>query len=187
MAKSVATHELYHAVQGAFASYRKGAIQPGTGRPGIKSCSAVKEFYADLYEEGTAEYVGDPLTLNDSRSLVGIKIRDDMSEGLKHLRTSISLLEMSVISLGADQGPSYDDVYEVGFLGHGTLYSIAYVMARSIANDSGPQGVADLLTQTPYMFVLRYTQLSKYGRDDAHPALGPHTLAAVQQQANDCG
>ena len=88
--------------------------------------------------------------------------------------------------ISADHAPSYDDIYEVGFLGHGTLNTIAYVMATAIAEDRGPQGLADLLTQPSYMFFLRYEQLPKYGQDDHHPALGPHTVAAAKLQADAC-
>ena len=186
VAKSVTTHELYHAVQGAFASQRDAAGPANVTTPRLKACSDLKTLFANLYEEGTAEYVADPSTLSEARSAVGRRIWDDTLDGLKHVRASNSLLEMSVISISADHAPSYDDIYEVGFLGHGTLYTIAYVMATAIAEDRGPQGIADLLTQPPYMFFLRYEQLPKYGQDDHHPALGPHTVAAAKLQADGC-
>ena len=137
VAKSVTTHELYHAVQGAFASQRDAAGPANVTTPRLKACSDLKTLFANLYEEGTAEYVADPSTLSEARSAVGRRIWDDTLDGLKHVRASNSLLEMSVISISADHPPSYDDIYEVGFLGHGTLYTIAYVMATAIAEDRG--------------------------------------------------
>lgn len=186
VAKSVTTHEFYHAVQGAFAADRKLAGEDAGTTSQAQSCSALSRLFANLYEEGSAVYVADPSILSNATSSIGVRICDDMSDGMKHVRTSISLLEMSVVSLSADPVLPYDSVHEVGFLGHGTLYNIAYVMAKAIADDSGPQGLADLLRQPPYKFVVRYSQLPKYGQDEAHPRLGFRTLDAAKRSAVGC-
>jgi len=93
---------------------------------------------------------------------------------------------MSVLSLSALDAMPYDDVYEVGFLGSGVLYNIGYVMAKAIADNDGPQGLAAYLKLPAYRFVLHYTELPKYGKDKDHPKLGGNTLAAANQFINDC-
>jgi hypothetical protein len=90
-------------------------------------------------------------------------------------------LELSVTDpISADAVP-FDDVYEVGFFGRGILYNIGYVIAKSIAENDGSQGLAAYLKQPAYTFVKRYTQLPQYGRDRDHSKLGPNTITAVNQ------
>ncbi|HVZ84703.1 MAG TPA: DUF5700 domain-containing putative Zn-dependent protease [Terracidiphilus sp.] len=185
LAKSTTTHELYHAVQGAFAADR--AMKPDSAAgPPSQECVNTEQLFANLYEEGTAMYVEDISLLPQSHSSVAARMQADMDEGLSHIRTSGTLLEMSVISLNTAEPVSYDDLYDVGFLGHGVLYNIAYVMAKDIAESDGPQGLAALLKKPPYNFVLRYTQLAAYGADKDHPRLGPNTIAAAMHLAHAC-
>ncbi len=183
IAKGTTTHELYHAVQGAFAKERGNSaeVPRKTASHSQNSCANVSHLFANLYEEGSATYVEDISLLSGVKTEIGLRMKDDMDDGLKHLRTSASLLEMSVISLNAADPTPYDDVYDVDFLGHGILYNIGYAMAKAIADNDGPQGLAAYLKQPPYRFVGRYTQLPQYGLDKDHPRLGPNTLAAVKQ------
>ena len=188
LAKIVTTHEMYHAVQGAFAKERDGLANAATSRkrPTEQSCSDTAQLFGDLYREGSATYVEDFSLLASSHAEVAQRQQIDMNDGLLHIHTSASLLEMSVISLDAVKAVPYDDVYDVGFYGHGTLYSIGYVIAKAIAEDDGPQALAGYLKKPSSQFLLRYTQLPKYGLDQNHPKLGLNTLAAVNRLANDC-
>jgi hypothetical protein len=93
---------------------------------------------------------------------------------------------MSVAALNAPKPVPYDDLYDVGFLGHGVLYNIAYVMARDIVEGDGPQRLTALLTLPSYKFVLSYTRLATYGTDKDHPRLGPNTIAVAKRIADGC-
>jgi hypothetical protein len=131
--KGVTTHELYHAVQGAFAKDRGSVETPLSSktlsRP-RRSCVNNAQLFANVYEEGSAMYVEDVSLLQNAHSEIGLRKLTDMTEGLKHIHASVSLLEMSVLSLSALDAMPYDDVYEVGFWGSGVLYNIGYVMPR---------------------------------------------------------
>lgn len=96
------------------------------------------------------------------------------------------LLELSVSALSAPRPMSFDDVYGYGFLGHAILYNIATVMAKDIAEEDGDQGITALLHEPSYEFVLRYTQLKKYGTDKDHPRLRANTIAAATRIADGC-
>jgi len=108
-----------------------------------------------------------------------------MTDGLRHIHDSATLLEMSVTGLKSANAVSYDDVYDVGFLGTASLYNIGYVMAKAIVENDArkPRGIPQT---APYKFVLRYTQLPAYGMDKDHPTLGPNTIDAANQLANGC-
>jgi len=185
LARSVTTHEMYHAVQGVFAADREVTFD-GPDNPRRGACGQVEQLFANLYEEGTAVLVADPSLLPKSHSVVAARILADTEDGQKHLRTSATLLEMTVVSLQADKPLAYDDVYSVGFLGHGVLYNIGYAMARSIADAEGAEGITKFLKEPPYRFVLRYSELPSYGKDSDHLALGEHTLAAAKLIAGGC-
>jgi hypothetical protein len=183
VAKTVTTHELYHAVQGAFVGDRGAAGETPTHQ---RACANIAHLFANIYEEGSATYVEDVSTLAQSHSESAIKQLNDINEGLSHLLESATLLEMSVVGLNATEAVPFDDVYAVGFYGHGVLYDIGTAMARAIAESDGPQGLAAFLKLPPYRFALRYTQLSKYGTDKDHPKLGPNTVHALNQLAGGC-
>ncbi len=91
-----------------------------------------------------------------------------------------------MVGLNAAEAVPFDDVYAVGFFGHGVLYDIGNGMARAIVENDGPQALATLLKLPPYRFELRYTQLPKYGADKDHPKLGPNTVNALNQLAGGC-
>ena len=188
LAKSATTHELYHAVQGAFAEQRGPAAEPAglTLSPVKQACASTARLFASLYEEGTATYVEDISLLPQSHSESATRKLADMTDGLRHIHDSATLLELSVIGLRSANAVPFDDVYDVGFLGHGVLYNIGYVMAKAIVENDGPQGLAAFLKQPPYKFVLRYTQLPAYGMNKDHPKLGLNTIDAANQLANRC-
>jgi hypothetical protein len=188
LAKIVTTHELYHAVQGAFAADRgiSPEVAENSAKPSKSACASTAELFSNLYEEGTAMYVEDISLLPSAHSPFATKIQSDLKYGLAHLGTSATLLELSVTDLRSSDALSFDDIYDLGFLGEGILYNIGYAMAKSIADNDGPQGLAAYLKQPAYKFVLRYTQLSQYGTDRNHPKLGPNTLAALAQLQRGC-
>jgi len=182
LAKSISNHEMYHAVQGAFARKRSA----DRNFPQGSVCAATIQLFDDMYEEGTATFVADQSLVNQSTSSNGIRQRNDMEEGLKHIQWSASLFDMSIVALNARKPVPFKQVYAVGFYGHGPLYYIAYVMARDLVADQGPAGIAGLLTQPSYRFVLSYTELQQYGKDTDHPKLGQNTLAAAKALAVGC-
>ncbi len=185
LAKSVTTHELYHAVQGAFAD-KRGAAAQAAGPTLSPACASTARLFASLYEEGTATYVEDISLLPQSHSESATRKLADMTDGLRHIHDSATLLELSIIGLRSVQAVPYDDVYDVGFLGHGALYNIGFVMAKAIVERDGPQNLAAFLKQPPFKFVQRYTQLPAYGMDKDHPKPGPNTIDAAIQLANGC-
>ena len=187
-AKIVTTHEMYHAVQGAFTKDREIASLDDAHVQGHtqKACVDTEHLFSSLYREGSATYVEDISLLPQSHSVSSTRALADLNDGLAHVHNSATLLELSVDGLRATDAVSFDDVYDVGFFGHGVLYDVGYVMAKAIAEDDGPQGLASYLKQPSYKFVSHYTQLPKYGMDKDHPILGPNTIAAANQLASGC-
>lgn len=189
VAKTTTAHELYHAVQGAFAKDRgtSGDLPDLIGlRLEQQACLKTKQLFANIYEEGSAMYVEDITLLKGSQSQIGKRQQADLNDGIAHAQTSASLLEMSVIALEANPGMAYDDVYDVGFYGHAVLYNISYMMAKGIAEQDGPQGLAAYLQRPPTAFARRYTQLERYGKDKDHPLLGRNTLNALNRWPSSC-
>lgn len=189
MARTTTAHELYHAVQGAFAKER-GALDElpdlSSFDAGRQSCMKTRQLFGNLYEEGSAMYVEDGDLLKQAKSSIGKKQEEDLRDGIQHAGWSAALLEMSVISLTATPAMSYDDVYNVDFYGHGALYSLGLLMAQALAEAKGPAGLGMYLSKSPQQFVLAYIALPLYGKDKEHPALGPHTVAAAQQMPDTC-
>jgi hypothetical protein len=183
MAKSVTTHELYHAVQGAFATYREPVAQADDTST---ACRAVQHLFVNIYDEGSAVEVADVSLLAQFSTPNGLRQKNDMEDGAKHLATSASLLEMSVASLEATKAVPYDEVYDVGFYGHAILYNVAYAMAHAIAENDGAAGLAAFARRPPSEFIRRYTELPSYGKDKQHPALGRNTLAALDLVGKGC-
>lgn len=189
VAKTTTAHELYHAVQGAFAKDRgtSGDLPDLSGLSlERQACLKTNQLFANIYEEGSATYVEDITLLKASQSQIGKRKQADLNDGIAHAQTSASLLEMSVIALEANPGMDYDDVYDVGFYGHGVLYNIGYVMAKGIADQDGPQGLATYLQRPATAFVRRYTELELYGKDSDHPLLGRNTLDALNRWPSSC-
>jgi Putative zinc dependent peptidase (DUF5700) len=188
-AQSVTTHELYHAVQGAFEKDRGTLAElppPADMPPAQQACLKTAHLFSNLYEEGSATYVADVSLLDHVHSEGGLRQKADLEYGVKHFPWGASLLDMSVLSFRGDHAMAYDDVYSVDFFGHGVLYSVAYVMAKAIAEQEGPQGLTAYLKRPPYEFVLGYTKLPAYGKDKDHPVLGPNTIAATEELAKGC-
>lgn len=185
VAKTTTKHELYHAVQGAFTKERQsGAVV--SAHSSRQNCANTSRLFADIYEEGSAMYVEDISTLSQSHSESAMRQLADIRDGLEHIHSSVALLELSVTGLHATTAVPFDDVYEVGFYGHGVLYDIGYVMAKAIVDNEGPQGLAALLKSPSYGMILRYIQLPGYGKDKDHPKLGLNTIAAVNQLVSGC-
>jgi hypothetical protein len=185
LAQETTTHELYHAVQGAFAADRELKIDNPHGHA-QQACISSGHLFNNLYDEGSAMYVGDLSLLPKSHSPWATRSLTDINDGQKHIQDSVTLLEMSFIALNASDPVPYDEMYSVDFFGHGVVYNIAYVMAKAIVAQDGPQGLAAYLKQPTYKFVLGYTQLPAYGMDKDHPKLGPNTIDAANRLANGC-
>jgi hypothetical protein len=190
-AKVVLAHELYHAVQAVYTVddddrwLKPESTTPG-GRAHQQMCANLANLFASLYQEGSASYVGDPLLLDPEAGPLARKTRTEFQDGLNNLRAHRTLLELSVIGLQAKSPVPYEDVYSLGFYLPEPLYKVGYVMAKAIFGDDGPQGLAAFLDQPGYVFARHYTQLALYGKDRAHPALGPNTVNAILLLESGC-
>lgn len=180
--KTTVTHELYHAVQGAYAHDR----EMPKGVAANPRCAATARLFASLYDEGSAVYVEDVSLLASAHSAIGLRQQTDLTDGIKHVQGSAALLEMSVASLNASNPVPYDTVYGVGFYGHSILYNVAYVMAKAIVDNGGPRALTKLLKEPAFDFVLEYAKLPRYGADESHPKLGPNTLGMANKLSSGC-
>jgi hypothetical protein len=191
VARVVMAHELYHAVQGAYASSQKTwwsekGAEEGTDGALARQCSETYDLFDVLYEEGTASYVGDPFLLRDAKGRGAKKMVTEMEEGVAHLRNSVTLLELSITGLNAPDPVPFDQVYALGFYVPEIEYKLGYVMAKAIAIEHSDQAITALLQQPAYAFTDAYMRLPKYGEDDAHPKLEPNTVAAVKRLQAGC-
>jgi len=190
-ARVVMAHELYHAVQGALAEHpsawwaRPGALK---GKHGTlaRRCAETAQLFTDLYQEGSASYVGDPTLLSGEEGPLAKKTREDMVAGLSQLGNSRTLLELSVTGLEAPTPVPYEKVYALGFYMPEILYKLGYTMARAIAVDAGSAALAAFLSQPGFKFAAHYAALPKYGKDDNHPKLGPNVIAALERLKAGC-
>jgi len=190
-AKVVLAHELYHAVQAVYTvdqddHWLKPQSATADGRAHQQMCANLANLFVNLYEEGSATYVGDPMLLDPATGPLAQKTRTELQDGLNNLSSHRTLLELSVVGLQAKTPVPFDEVYALGFYLPEPLYKVGYVMARAIARDDGPQGLAAELSRPGYAFALRYTQLPLYGKDRDHPPLGPNTLQALQLLNSGC-
>jgi hypothetical protein len=190
-ARVVMAHELYHAVQAAHAAdhddtWLKPASPTAAGKARQRSCADLANLFASLYDEGSASYVGDPLLLDPQSGPLAKQHHDELAEGLNSPKAHRTLLELSVIGLQAPQPVPFEDVYALGFYVPEPLYKLGYAMAKAIATDEGAAALTGFLDQPGYRFALHYTRLPLYGKDRAHPALGPHAVDAIHRLDAGC-
>jgi hypothetical protein len=190
-AKVVMAHELYHAVQAAYAvdkddTWLKPESPTAQGRAHQHMCADLANLFASLYAEGSAEYVGDPLLLEPDSGPIAKKTRTELEDGLNQLGAHRTLLELSVLGLQARNPVPFDAVYSLGFYVPEPLYKLGYVMAKAIATDEGDKALAAFLNQPGYRFAQHYMQLPDYGKDRAHVKLGPNTADAINLLASGC-
>ncbi len=190
-AKVVLAHELYHAVQAVYSVdsddlWLKAESPSPAGRAHQHMCANLANLFSNLYQEGSASYVGDPMLLDADTGPLAKKTRMELQAGLNAMGDHRTLLELSVVGLEAKQPVPYDDVYALGFYIPEPLYKIGYVMAKAIAVDEGPQSLAAFLNKPGYDFAEHYTELPRYGKDYDHPKLGPNTLDAIKLLASRC-
>jgi hypothetical protein len=186
-ARSVTTHEMYHAIQGVFAKERLIRNDEEEARhPDPSACHSAERMFANIYEEGSAEVVSDATLLAGTKSETGLRIKGELEGAPKRARMSALLLEMSFAAFSAPRPVSYHDVYAVGFYGKGILYDIGLAMARAVTDADGPAGLAAYARHPAQDFVSRYVALPQYGKDEGHPALGANTLAALEQVRKGC-
>ena len=191
VARVIMAHELYHAVQGAFAPQQNAwwhakDADKGQYRALAQQCSMTFDYFEALYDEGTASYVGDLFLLRDAKGADAKKALTEMQDGLAYLSRDVTLLELSITGLNAPQPVPFDAVYALGFYVPEPEYKLGYVIAKAIAVDQGDDAITALLKQPPYMFVDSYLNLPKYGKDVDHPELGPNTVDAVKRLKAGC-
>lgn len=190
MSRQTLIHEAFHGAQGAVYQedtehWAKQNMQPADLVRG-KFCSNSAELFKDMRNEGTAMFVGSNETLKDSAGITGKRIYSEYLYYNAHLSDSSGLLEISIASLQAPRPVRFKTVYSVDFFGKGIVYYISRAMTSAIAEQDGPEAVAKVLQQPGYEFVLRYTRLKSYGKDNAHPHLGENTVLAAQMLHDGC-
>jgi hypothetical protein len=124
--------------------------------------------------------------VEDAKAVLAKKMYTDMVNGIRNVRDSLTLLELSVAGLNTNDSVPFDDVYALGFYGRSTLYNIGYVISKAISDNDGAQGLAAYLKRPGYEFALHYAKLPKYGADADHPKLGPNTIAQLARLSNGC-
>ena len=183
-------HEAFHGVQGAAyqedtAHWKKENAKPADVVRG-QFCSDAAELFMDLRNEGTAMFVGSDEPLKDSQGATGKRIYAEFVYYTGHVSDSAALLEVSIASMEAPVPVPLKTVYGVDFFGKGVAYYLGNAITSAIAEQDGPAGVAKVLQQPGYEFVLRYTRLSSYGKDRTHPRLGENTVRAAQLLHDGC-
>jgi hypothetical protein len=182
LARTIMTHELYHAVQGL-------AHPPAPDAACLAKLPGGKhlgELFGDLFQEGGASYVGDVLALPSDGDPVLVAERKRAETNVGRVHRSITLLELSVHALDTGAKLDYDDIYALGFYNEEILYALGYVMAKAIATERSPAALGDLLDKPASTFVTTYASLSGYGKSKDMPKLDPETLEAAAK-ATACG
>ncbi len=190
-ARSVMAHELYHAVQAAYTVdnddiWLKPESPTVEGKARQQLCAGLAGLFTNLYQEGSASFLGDALQLDPAWGPLAKKMRDEMQQGLALLPAQATLLELSVTGLKAPKPVPFDQVYALGFNVPEPLYKLGYAMAKAMAADLGPAALTAQLKRPGYDFVQRYVALPKYGKDPDHPKLGENTIDAADKLATQC-
>ena len=188
-ARVVMAHELYHAVQAAFApaSERADLEHPEVGATATAArCATLSKLFSDLYQEGSASLVGDPLMLDPTTGPLARKTREDMADGVMQIRHHATLLDLSVTGIEAPEAVPYERIYDLDFYVPEPLYKLGYVMAKAIVADRGAAALAELLSKPGYAFASAYLDLPKYDQDFDHPHLGANTREAVARLSRGC-
>jgi hypothetical protein len=185
-ARANLAHELYHAVQGA-ALTALGRAQQGfnttryaalTNRAD-RDAMAVEAFLSNLLGEGTAILVGDPALLTGKGGMSTFD-RTRLVTQQRRMDRLATQLDLSLISLTAEEPIDYGKAYALGFYGPDQpLYYLGYTMAKAIADKSGPQRLGQLITGTGCAFTQEY--LGLVARDERLPKLGDATQRIVSR------
>jgi hypothetical protein len=183
--KVVMAHELYHAVQGAAlaAHGEKHEFEADTLKlitdKAQRDRYVVGAFLDQLLDEGAATYVGDPLLLGGDSAYVKREL-DRVQTMLRDPQKLISLLDMSLVSITADDPVDYHDVYGVGYHGPDQpLYYLGYIMAGAIVAKRGPARLSELILGRGCAFVQAYIALAE--ADPALRKLGDRTTGIVRE------
>lgn len=185
LATTILEHELFHSVQ------MLAMLQHPTPAE-VKACvehmphgTDIEGIDLALSMEGTASFVGDLLALPEQgMDEATSKEREDFAQIVTERKRHITQLELAVHGLATNAAVTWQDVYAAGFNGDQPFYGIGYVMAKAIARAQGDAAIAGLIDQSGAVFVLRYVNLSSYGKDSATPALGKETVLWARQIAS---
>ncbi len=131
-------------------------------------------------------YVGSDELLKKSSSPAGKRVYGEWLYYDAHRADSAGLLEISLAALQAPHPVPYKLVYQVDFYGKGVAYYIGAAMTEAAIDEDGPSAAGQIIQQPGYEFVLRYTRLRSYGKDDSHPRLGDNTVRAAQLLHDGC-
>ena len=175
-ARVILAHELYHAVRGL-------ASPPLSARDRRQQCIGkfpagkdLDSLFEDLADEGIASYVGDVLATPPGDDAIAAEQYKHLTNNVRWVTRSATLLELSVHALSSNSSLSYDDIYALGFYDDEILYALGYLMAKAIAAERGPGAVAELIDQPGSAMVLAYAGLNSYGAGKETPKLHPETV-----------
>ena len=184
-ARASLAHELYHAVQGAavsalgnqidFSPERYAALRTRAARDAMM----VERFLSNLLGEGTAILVGDPAELKGEGRMSRFD-RERLQAQQKRMDRLATQLDLSLISLTADQPIEYEKAYALGFYGPDQpLYYLGYAMAKAISDRKGNQRLGQMITGSGCAFTREYITLT--AQDEKLPKLGDPTQRIVDQ------
>lgn len=183
IAQTILEHELYHGLQ--------GLARVDSPQNKVKACLAklsggahLAEFLIDLYDEGTATYVGDVLSLPIGDDPITEEQRKHLESNIAMLKRSATILDLSVHGIVSSK-INFEQIYALGFYGDEFLYALGYIMTKAIDAERGSQAVADLMGAPASGFITTYVALARYG-SNKEPRLGDETVAWAKK-AQACG
>ena len=179
---AVASHELFHVVQGKLrpdwtAEFKDRPDLPPDGR-GLHRAHAVLE---NLFLEGMATYVGDATAF----TATGPHIARDQRELKRNLARAdeiFALFDTVLYRARHDPDAPLDTLLNIGFGGawDQTGYYVGYRMAQVIDRYLGRERLRTLVTLPPEAFISDYIALSQAHRDDPQIThLSSATVATV--------
>jgi hypothetical protein len=180
-ARLMTAHELYHAIQASavdaaglagkrgFDAARLATMQT----PDLRRAYVFESFMYNLYQEGTAMYVGDPALMTGDGRMTKFET-SRLTTQMDRLDRLATQLDMSVIALTADPQYNYDRAYALGFYGPDQpLYYLGYAMAKAIAQKQGPAALGAMIDTSGCAFMQAYLNLA--ASDPALPRIGDRT------------
>lgn len=176
---NVADHELFHVIQGMANGWE--ALQED--KPDLpvdaRERHRARQLLANLVEEGTATYVGDPLLYSNA----GPHLARDQREVTRYLDRApqtFALFETMLYRARHDPDAPIDDLDALTCAGswNQTCYYMGYRMTKAIDRYEGRGRLRELLRKPPEVFVADYIALSHAHPDD--PEITPLAKATEE-------
>lgn len=166
---STVTHELYHIIQQrSFDSKTEKLKLQAIFYPAFM-------LIENLYQEGSASYVGDPLSIDQPKEY-SIFIQKKYKRNILKLKESFYLFESLLLQSIAD--PNEDLLYNIGFGGQwdSPLYFVGYEMCLQLEQKNEEGTIKEYLSKSPTYFFMDYIDLYK-----SDPQIRYHFTAATEK------